>query len=116
MNESDLDRCIREGMTPAEARWENEGGAAQDGDADDLCKRAFLIDPVPPFRLDLSVWALRRRPRNTVDVWDGRSYRRALVLSGSTVELSISGAESARGPRLVVALTGDRRSRVGDLR
>ncbi len=31
----------------------------------------FQIKPVPPFRLDLTVRALRRRPHNLVDRWDG---------------------------------------------
>lgn len=31
----------------------------------------FQIKPVPPLRLDLTVWALRRRPHNLVDRWDG---------------------------------------------
>ena len=31
----------------------------------------FEIKPVPPFRLDYTVWALRRNPVNTTDGWDG---------------------------------------------
>ena len=27
----------------------------------------FSLDPIPPFRLDLTAWALRRRPQNEVD-------------------------------------------------
>ena len=42
-----------------------------------------------PFRLDLTVWALRRRPHNAVDRWDGTSYRRTLVLGGRPVEVSV---------------------------
>ena len=40
----------------------------------------FTLHPIPPFRLDLTVWALRRRPENLLDRWDGEFYRRALVL------------------------------------
>ena len=109
-----LDGSILDDLMTAEARWENEGGAGEDGGSGDLCKRAFLLDPLPPFRLDLSAWALRRRPSNTVDVWDGRSYRRALVLSGSTVEMSISGSEDAMDPRLAVRLIGECRGRPGE--
>ena len=47
----------------------------------------FTLHPIPPFRLDLTVWALRRRPENLLDRWDGEFYRRALVL----------GKEAARG-------------------
>lgn len=43
-------------------------------------KRFFLdLEPAPPFRLDLTVWALRRRPDNIVDRWDGKTYCRVLV-------------------------------------
>jgi DNA-3-methyladenine glycosylase II len=93
-------------LTPAEARWENEGGAPEDGETFDLYRRAFLIDPLPPFRLDLSVWALRRRPRNAVDAWDGRYYRRTLSLSGATFDVLIASVEGRRDPRLCVILTG----------
>jgi hypothetical protein len=36
-----------------------------------LGRLTFLVEPVPPFRLDLTVWALRRRASNAVDRWDG---------------------------------------------
>ena len=41
---------------------------------------AFVLRPIPPFRLDLTVWALRRRPRNLIDRWDGTTYRRVIVI------------------------------------
>jgi 3-methyladenine DNA glycosylase/8-oxoguanine DNA glycosylase len=34
------------------------------------------VRPIAPFRLDLTVWALRRRRRNAIDRWDGVTYRR----------------------------------------
>ena len=40
---------------------------------------SFTLRPVPPFRLDLTAWALRRRSHNIVDRWDGTEYRRVLV-------------------------------------
>jgi DNA-3-methyladenine glycosylase II len=41
----------------------------------------LVIDlrPVPPFRLDLTVWALKRRPDYTVEGWDGTTYRKVLL-------------------------------------
>ena len=37
----------------------------------------LVIEPWAPFRLDLTVWALRRRAHNTVDRWDATgTYRR----------------------------------------
>ena len=39
----------------------------------------MILRPVPPFRLDLTVWALRRRARNAIDRWDGTTYCRVVV-------------------------------------
>jgi DNA-3-methyladenine glycosylase II len=52
------------------------------------------------------VWALRRRPDNTIDLWDGRTYRRTLTLETGTVELACVQAGSAAVPALNVTLTG----------
>ena len=41
----------------------------------------FTLEPVAPFRLDLTAWALCRRPGNTVDRWEGDTYRRTLRLT-----------------------------------
>ena len=63
---------------------------------------------MPPFRLDLTVWALRRRPDNAIDSWDGRTYRRALETDSGTVELAIEQTGSSVAPRVGVTLTGGR--------
>jgi DNA-3-methyladenine glycosylase II len=63
---------------------------------------------LPPFRLDLTVWALRRRPDNAIDAWDGHTYRRALEVGGCTVELAAVQVGTSMAPRLTVTLTGDR--------
>ncbi len=49
----------------------------------------FYLRPTPPFRLDLTVWALRRMPHNLIDRWDGRSYQRVLVIGDDLVKLDI---------------------------
>ena len=49
-------------------------------EAGSVSQRSFSITPIPPFRLDLTVWALRRRPENAIDRWDGRTYRRILII------------------------------------
>jgi DNA-3-methyladenine glycosylase II len=64
------------------------------------------LRPRPPFRLDLTVWALRRRDQNRIDSWDGRSYRRALIVDGAPLEMSVTQLERASTPRLEVVLTG----------
>ncbi len=48
----------------------------------------FELKPVSPFRLDLTVWTLRRRPGNVVDRWDGTTYRRVLSLPTGPVEVA----------------------------
>ena len=62
----------------------------------------------PPFRLDLTVWALRRRPDNAVDMGQGKHYRRALEVEGGTIEVAAVQSGSPVAPRLAVELTGDR--------
>lgn len=62
----------------------------------------FEIRPVPPFRLDLTVWALRRRPENILDRWDGHTYRRALSIGDEVVEVAAEQSGSAARPRVTV--------------
>lgn len=66
---------------------------------------AFSIDPIPPFRLDLTAWTLRRRPGNIVDRWDGKTYRRALVMGGHPLEVEVEQTGSPDAPRLKVRAT-----------
>ena len=66
----------------------------------------FTIDLESPFRLDLSVWAMRRRSVNTIDRWDGTSYRRALILNDNAFGLSITQAKPRGGRHLDVDLSG----------
>jgi DNA-3-methyladenine glycosylase II len=42
----------------------------------------FTLRPLAPFRLDLTAWTLRRRDRNIVDSWDGRTYSRMISIPG----------------------------------
>jgi DNA-3-methyladenine glycosylase II len=57
----------------------------------------FHLDASAPFRLDLTAWALRRRPRNLIDRWDGRQYSRVLVVDDAPLHLSV--AQKARSAR-----------------
>jgi DNA-3-methyladenine glycosylase II len=66
---------------------------------------AFVLRPVPPFRLDLTVWALRRRSRNLIDRWDGTTYRRVLVVAGRPTEIAVQQASSSATPALTVTAT-----------
>jgi DNA-3-methyladenine glycosylase II len=71
-------------------------------------RRSFAIDILPPFRLDMTAWALRRRPHNTVDRWDGRTYRRTLLLGAAPVEVAVEQAGTPEAPQICVAVTGAR--------
>ena len=66
---------------------------------------SFVIRPIPPFRLDLTAWALRRRPRNLIDRWDGTTYRRVIVMDGRPTELAVRQTGSSASPRLHVTAT-----------
>jgi DNA-3-methyladenine glycosylase II len=72
-----------------------------------LKKFTFVIQPLPPFRLDLTVWALRRRPENRIDLWDGQVYRRAVVLAGAPVLLSVLQSGPGEEAQLQVSLSGE---------
>lgn len=66
----------------------------------------FSIIPVPPFRLDLTAWALRRRANNIVDRWDGLTYRRVLLFDDVPVEVIVVQNGPRPNPRLHVTLSG----------
>jgi len=70
----------------------------------------FSLEPAPPFQLELTVWALRRRAENEVDRWDGESYRRALPVNGRFVEVGVTQMRPPDAPRLQVTVTGVRRA------
>jgi DNA-3-methyladenine glycosylase II len=70
----------------------------------------FTIRPAPPFRLDLTVWALRRRPRNLVDRWDGVTYRRVVVVNRRAMELAVRQIGAPTAPCLNVTITPAPRS------
>jgi DNA-3-methyladenine glycosylase II len=68
----------------------------------------FTIQPLPPFRLDLTVWALRRRPENRIDLWDGQVYRRVTILDGAPVLLSVIQSGPGEEAQLQVSLSGEK--------
>lgn len=67
----------------------------------------FSLRPVPPFRLDLATWTLRRRPENIIDRWDGRAYRRVLALANGPVEVTVDQIDQPESPRLQVTVVGE---------
>jgi DNA-3-methyladenine glycosylase II len=66
----------------------------------------LLIEPCPPFRLDLTAWALRRRPHNAIDRWDASTYQRVVDIESGPVALSVTQDDALGAPRLSALLTG----------
>jgi DNA-3-methyladenine glycosylase II len=66
----------------------------------------FSLRPIPPFRLDLTAWALRRRRRNIVDRWSAGSYGRVVMIEGSTLDVAVTQIGPLERPRLEVTVTG----------
>ncbi|HEV7223030.1 MAG TPA: hypothetical protein VGN42_10045 [Pirellulales bacterium] len=71
-----------------------------------MARNTFELKPVSPFRLDLAVWTLRRRPNNVVDRWDGTTYRRVLPLLAGPVEVAVTQVASPEAARLKVMVVG----------
>src|SRR5512142_1234972 len=78
--------CQRNGRTTLKSMQSTTAGEetvtrsrAMGSDQTVMQSLSFHLRPLPPFRLDLTAWALRRRARNIVDRWDG-VYRRVLVI------------------------------------
>ena len=72
---------------------------------------AFSLDPVPPFRLDLTAWAIRRRPENLIDRWDGDSYRRVLAIGQDALQVTVTQSGGEATPKLhIVAASAGRRA------
>jgi DNA-3-methyladenine glycosylase II len=67
----------------------------------------FSLEPRPPFRLDLTAWAIRRRPGNQMDAWDGETYQRVLPIQGKPVLISVRQRGRIDAPRLELIASGD---------
>lgn len=61
------------------------------------------LSPLPPYRLELTVWALRRRDRNRIDRWDG-VYRRALQVGSRAIGVEVTQHGRTSSPALTVEL------------
>lgn len=70
-------------------------------------KAKYRVKPLAPFRLDLTVWVLRREPANITDRWEGSTYRRALVWAGHPIEVSAAQGGSPDDPWVEVTALGD---------
>lgn len=66
----------------------------------------FFVDVPAPFRLDFTVWALRRRAHNEMDRIDDGAWKRVLVAAGKAVEISVTQPGGADGTSLNVTFAG----------
>lgn len=66
----------------------------------------MLLRPRPPFRLDLTVWALRRQPHNRIDRWEAGAWRRVLAPGDAVVGLEVRQRGADDAPLLEVRLHG----------
>jgi DNA-3-methyladenine glycosylase II len=66
----------------------------------------ILLEPRSPFRLDLTAWALRRRPHNAVDQWDAGVYERVVSLDGVQLALSVTQTAGPDAARLSITVAG----------
>lgn len=64
----------------------------------------LTLSAVPPFRLDLTVWALRRREKNILDRWDGIRYTRTLAFGNRKIKMTATQGGTETEPLLLVTL------------
>jgi len=74
----------------------------------------FRLKPVAPFRLDLTAWALKRRPHNRIDLFDDGVYRRTLNVGSICANVAIEQTRGCEDPEIEVVAKGHRSVR--DLR
>ena len=61
-----------------------------------MATKNFSLEPVTPFRLDLTVWVLKRRPDYIVDQWDGETYQRTLLVEDEPLAVTVRQPSEAR--------------------
>lgn len=90
---------------------EDRGTAArmEEGPSNASQTHELKLEPRAPFRLDLTVWALRRRPHNAVDRWRDATYMRVVSIDdGPPVALAATQCGASDAPHLSVLLEGRR--------
>ena len=73
-----------------------------------MAELTFTLRPRPPFRLDLTVWALRRRAHNVVDRFDDGVWRRILVVGKSPVGIAVTQTRGGSRPEIEVRTSAAR--------
>ncbi len=68
----------------------------------------FQLNPVPPFNLSFTAWALRRKQDNMIDRWDGQAYGRVMVYKEKPVEVHVTQEGTLDRPVLRVTATAEK--------
>ncbi|MFZ2062525.1 MAG: AlkA N-terminal domain-containing protein [Candidatus Binatus sp.] len=73
-----------------------------------MAELTFTLRPRPPFRLDLTVWAIRRRAHNVVDRFDDGIWRRVLIVGKSPVAIAVRQTRGGERPEIEVRISASR--------
>ena len=73
-----------------------------------MAELTFTLAPRPPFRLDLTVWALRRRAHNVVDRFEDGAWRRVLIVGGAPVAIAVAQTRHGARPQIEVRISAAR--------
>jgi DNA-3-methyladenine glycosylase II len=68
----------------------------------------FKLKPRSPFRLDLTIWALRRRPFNLVDRFDAGIWRRVILVGRAPVGVTVTQIRHGARPEIEVTIDAAR--------
>jgi len=71
---------------------------------------SIALSAVAPFRLDFTVWALRRRDTNIVDRWDGTKYVRILTFNNEPVKIAVRQEGTTNDPKIAITLQSKKRA------
>lgn len=74
-----------------------------------LFTRKVTIPVIHPFRLDFTVWALKRRLENRVDRWKDETYSRVFMLDDYPLRVAVRQTGTASHSQLEVTLTSPKR-------
>lgn len=73
-----------------------------------MADTTFILKPIQPFRLDLTVWVLRRTHKNIIDRWDGKYYQRVLTVNNHPFNISVAEVRQGDAHLLEVRVFGKR--------
>lgn len=72
-----------------------------------VTNKDFALVVTSPFRLDFTVWALRRRKSNIVDQWDGTKYTRIIVIDNNPIEITITQEAKSIESKIIISLQSE---------